>query len=187
MSIELSKGARLNLTKKEPTLRKVMIGLGWDLKQGNAVDLDASVFMIGQNGKIPADEYFVFYNNLKSPDGAVQHTGDNRTGVGDDDDEMILANLSMVNEMISEMIFVVSIHEAEARRHNFGLLSGAYIRLVDVENNKEIVRFRLDDNHNASFTEMEFGRLKRESDGWHFVATGIGTAKGLQGYVDMYV
>jgi tellurium resistance protein TerD len=88
--------------------------------------------------------------------------------------------------MISEMIFVVSIHEAEARRHNFGLLSGAYIRLVDVENNKEIVRFRLDDNHNASFTEMEFGRLKRESDGWHFVATGIGTAKGLQGYVDTY-
>ncbi|GAB4126372.1 MAG: tellurium resistance membrane protein TerD [Raineya sp.] len=185
MSIELSKGAKLNLTKKEPTLKKVMIGLGWDLRPGNALDLDASVFMIGENGKIPADEFFVFYNNLKSPDGAVQHTGDNRTGVGDDDDEMILANLSMISEGITELIFVVSIHDAEARRHNFGLLTGAYIRLVDVENNREIVRFKLDEN-NAGFTEMEFGRLKKENDGWHFVATGIGSAKGLQGYVDMY-
>lgn len=185
MAISLKKGSTFNLTKKEPTLKKIMIGLGWDVKPGNALDLDASVFMINDKGKLPADEYFIFYNNLKSPDGAVQHTGDNRTGIGDEDDEMILANLSMVNESITEMVFIVSIHDAEVRRHNFGLLSGAYMRLVDVENNREIVRFRLDEN-NASFTEMEFGRLKKESDGWHFVATGIGSAKGLQGYVDMY-
>lgn len=185
MSIELSKGARLNLTKKEPTLKKIMIGLGWDLKAGNAVDLDASVFMITQKGKIPADEYFVFYNNLKSPDGAVQHTGDNRTGVGDDDDEMILANLSLLNPAITEMIFVVSIHEAEVRRHHFGLLSNAYMRLVDVESSREVVKFKLDDS-NTNFTDMEFGRLKKEEDGWHFIATGIGSHKGLQGYVDVY-
>jgi tellurium resistance protein TerD len=185
MSIELTKGARLNLTKKQPTLKKVMIGLGWDLKPGNAIDLDASVFMIGSNGKIPADEFFVFYNNLKSPDGAVQHTGDNRTGIGDDDDEMILANLPIISPTIKEMVFVVSIHDADARRQHFGLLDNAYIRLVDIETSKEIVRFKLDDS-NANFTEMEFGRLKLEEDGWHFVATGIGSAKGLQGYVDTY-
>ncbi|MFN3316397.1 MAG: TerD family protein, partial [Raineya sp.] len=141
MSIELSKGARLNLTKKEPTLKKVMIGLGWDLRQGNAVDLDASVFMIGQNGKIPADEYFVFYNNLKSPDGAVQHTGDNRTGAGDEDDEMILANLDLINPVINDILVTVSIHDAATRRHNFGMLSEAYIRIVDVESKREILRF----------------------------------------------
>jgi tellurium resistance protein TerD len=185
MSIELSKGARLNLSKKEPSLKKIMIGLGWDLRPGNAVDLDASVFMIGSNGKIPADEYFVFYNNLKSPDGAIQHTGDNRTGAGDDDDEMILANLSVINTNIKELIFVVSIHEAHERNQHFGLLNNAYIRLVDVETSREIVRFKLDEA-NTSFTDMEFGRLKLEEDGWHFVATGVGTAKGLQGYVDIY-
>jgi len=185
MSIELSKGARLNLTKKEPSLKKIMIGLGWDLRSGNALDLDASVFMIGSNGKIPADEYFVFYNNLKSPDGAVQHTGDNRTGVGDDDDEMILANLSTISAVVKEMIFVVSIHEAHERRQHFGQLANAYIRLVDVETSREIVRFKLDEV-DSSFTDMEFGRLKLEDDGWHFVATGVGTSKGLQGYVDIY-
>ncbi|KOY86355.1 chemical-damaging agent resistance protein C [bacterium 336/3] len=185
MSIELSKGARLNLSKKEPSLKKIMIGLGWDLRPGNVVDLDASVFMIGNNGKIPADEYFVFYNNLKSPDGAIQHTGDNRTGVGDDDDEMILANLPAINTNIKELIFVVSIHEAQERKQHFGLLNNAYIRLVDVETSREIVRFKLDEA-NMNFTDMEFGRLKLEEDGWHFVATGVGSGKGLQGYVDIY-
>ncbi|MCU0436460.1 MAG: TerD family protein [Raineya sp.] len=185
MSIELSKGARLNLSKKEPSLKKIMIGLGWDLRPGNALDLDASVFMIGSNGKIPADEYFVFYNNLKSPDGAIQHTGDNRTGVGDDDDEMILANLGAINANIKELIFIVSIHEAQERNQHFGLLNNAYIRLVDVETSREIVRFKLDEA-NMNFTDMEFGRLKLEEDGWHFVATGVGASKGLQGYVDIY-
>lgn len=186
MAIELNKGNKLNLSKKEPSLKKVMIGLGWEVLPGNNMDLDASVFMIGENGKIPADEYFVFYNNLQSPDGSLKHTGDNRTGIGDDDDEMILANLPAVNPIIKELIVVVSIHDAEVRKHHFGLLKNAYIRLVDVENSREVVRFRLDEN-NTSFTEIEFGRLKREEDGWHFIATGIGTAIGLQGYVDKYV
>lgn len=185
MSIELSKGSKLNLSKKEPTLKKVMIGLGWEL-MSNAIDLDASVFMIGENGKLPADEYFVFYNNLQSPDGAVKHTGDNRTGIGDDDDEMILANLPLINPIVKELVIVVSIHEAQARRHHFGLLKNAYIRLVDVETSREVVRFRLDES-NSQFTEVEFGRLKREEDGWQFIATGVGTNIGLQGYVDKYV
>jgi tellurium resistance protein TerD len=185
MSISLSKGGKLNLSKKEPSLKKIMIGLGWEMKMSNTLDLDASVFMIGSNGKIPQDEYFVFYNNLKSPDGAVQHTGDNRTGIGDDDDEMILANLSTIDPQINELIFIISIHEGKERGHHFGLLKEAYIRLVDVESNREIVRFNLDEN-SINHTDTEFGRLKREEDGWHFMATGVGSEKGLQGYVDVY-
>src|SRR5882757_9386612 len=121
MSIDLKKGNSFNLTKEEPTLNKVMIGLGWDITNHN-IDLDASAFMLGSNLKLPADEYFVFYNNLKSPDGAVQHTGDNRTGAGSGDDEMILTNLDLVNPLISEITFVVTIHEAKARGHHFGML-----------------------------------------------------------------
>lgn len=127
MAISLKKGGRFNLTKKEPSLKKIMIGLGWELKNGNNVDLDASVFMLGANRKLPADEYFIFYNNLKSPDGAVQHTGDNRTGAGDGDDEMILANMPLIDNSISEILMTVSIHDGSSKGHNFGLLQDAYI------------------------------------------------------------
>ena len=122
MAISLKKGGRFNLTKKEPSLKKIMIGLGWELKNGNNIDLDASVFMLGGNRKLPADEYFIFYNNLKSPDGAVQHTGDNRTGAGDGDDEMILANLPLIDSSVSEVLVTVSIHDGATKGHNFGLL-----------------------------------------------------------------
>ena len=147
MSITLSKGGKLNLTKKEPALKKILIGLGWDMVSNNSVDLDASVFMVTAAGKVPTDEFFIFYNNLKSPDNSVQHTGDNRTGVGDADDEMVLANLATVSTNIKELIVVVSIHEASERNHHFGLLKEAYIRIVDVENNREIVRYNLDQNN----------------------------------------
>ena len=186
MSITLSKGGKLNLTKKEPALKKILIGLGWDMVSNNSVDLDASVFMVTAAGKVPTDEFFIFYNNLKSPDNSVQHTGDNRTGVGDADDEMVLANLATVSTNIKELIVVVSIHEASERNHHFGLLKEAYIRIVDVENNREIVRYNLDQN-NSRDTDIEFGRLRLEENEWHFVATGAGAQKGLQGYVDMYV
>ena len=186
MSITLSKGGKLNLTKKEPALKKILIGLGWDMVSNNSVDLDASVFMVTSAGKVPTDEFFIFYNNLKSPDNSVQHTGDNRTGVGDADDEMVLANLGTVSTNIKELIVVVSIHEASERNHHFGLLKEAYIRIVDVENNREIVRYNLDQN-NSRDTDIEFGRLRLEENEWHFVATGAGAQKGLQGYVDMYV
>ncbi len=186
MSITLSKGGKLNLTKKEPALKKILIGLGWDMVSNNSVDLDASVFMVTAAGKVPTDEFFIFYNNLKSPDNSVQHTGDNRTGVGDADDEMVLANLATVSTNIKELIVVVSIHEAQERNHHFGLLKEAYIRIVDVENNREIVRYNLDQNSSRD-TDIEFGRLRLEENEWHFVATGAGAQKGLQGYVDMYV
>jgi tellurium resistance protein TerD len=123
MAISLKKGNTFNLTKKEPTLKKIMIGLGWEVKPGNALDLDASVFMIGQNGKLPADEYFVFYNNLQSPDGSVKHTGDNRTGMGDEDDEMILANLDAINPSVVEILIVVSIHESAQSKPLSGSLA----------------------------------------------------------------
>jgi tellurium resistance protein TerD len=162
-----------------------MIGLGWEVKQGNTLDLDASVFMIDNKGKLPQDEYFVFYNNLQSPDGAVKHTGDNRTGAGDEDDEMILANLDAIGANISEILIIVTIHDAEARKHNFGLLSDAYIRILDVETKREILRYDLDAEYPTN-TDVEFGRIKRENGEWIFIASGIGGNKGLQGYVDMY-
>lgn len=185
MSIKLKKGGAINLTKKDPALKKIMIGLGWEMSSYQTLDLDASLFMVGANGKLPADEYFIFYNNLKSPDGSVQHTGDNRTGEGDGDDEMILANLDLIPEEIKELIVVVSIHEAETRRHRFGLLKEAYIRIVDMNRKSEVLIFDLDEEFPEA-TEMEFGRLQREDDGWHFIASGIGTKHGLQGYVDIY-
>ncbi|MBD1207251.1 MAG: TerD family protein [Ignavibacteria bacterium] len=185
MAISLQKGGRFNLTKKEPSLKKIFIGLGWDVKPGHTLDLDASVFMLGAGGKIPQDEYFVFYNNLKSPDGAVQHTGDNRTGVGDGDDEVIMAYLPMLNENIYDILMIITIHDAASRRQNFSMIQNAYIRLVDVESNREIVRYDLAHDYPTS-TEVEFGRLTKVNGEWEFVASGTGTQTGLQGYVDKY-
>ncbi|MEM9681381.1 MAG: TerD family protein [Bacteroidota bacterium] len=185
MAISLKKGGTFNLTKKEPSLKKILIGLGWEVKQGNTLDLDASVFMLGESGKLPADEFFVFYNNLKSPDGALQHTGDNRTGAGDDDDEMILANLELIDDKVKEILAVVSIHDAATRNHNFGMLSDAYIRIVDVETKREILRYDLDAEYPTA-TDIEFGRIKKENGEWIFTASGLGDNKGMQGYVDMY-
>ncbi|PWJ36011.1 TerD family protein [Sediminitomix flava] len=185
MAISLQKGGRFNLSKKEPTLKKIMIGLGWEVKAGATLDLDASVFMVGANGKLPADEYFVFYNNLKSPDGAVQHTGDNRTGAGEGDDEMILANLDLINPSVQEIIITVTIHDGDQRNHSFGLLSDAYIRLVNVDTGNEVLRYNLG-NEFSEATDVEFGKLVREDGGWTFVASGIGERKGLQGLVDIY-
>jgi tellurium resistance protein TerD len=185
MAISLQKGGRFNLTKKEPALKKIFIGLGWEMQPGHTLDLDASVFMLGVNGKIPQDEYFVFYNNLKSPDGAIQHTGDNRTGIGEGDDEVIMAHLGVISPSITEIVVIVTIHEAEAKRQNFSMVSNAYMRLVDVDTNREVLRYALGNEFPTS-TEVEFGRLKKEEGEWHFIASGIGSVTGLQGYVDKY-
>jgi len=185
MAIVLKKGGSFNLSKKEPALKKLMLGLGWEQKAGNTMDLDASVFILGSNGKLISEEYFVFYNNLKSPDGAVQHTGDNRTGAGDEDDEMILANLALINPEVVEIRIVISIHESTTRRHHFGLLQDAYIRIVDVENKREVLRYDLDAEFNGN-SDVEFGKLQKVDGDWTFVASGIGSNTGLQGYVDMY-
>lgn len=186
MSIVLKKSGSVNLTKKEPSLTKIMVGLGWEVLRAGGIDIDASVFMLNEKGKLPADDYFIFYNNLKSPDGSVQHTGDNRSGVGEGDDEMILANLPLISDQVKELLFVVTIHEADIRRQNFGMLKDAYIRIVDVTTNREVLRYDLDEQF-GTFTEVEFGKLQRQPDGWYFIASGIGTNIGLQGYVDKYV
>ena len=185
MAITLKKGGSFNLTKKEPGLEKIMIGLGWEMLTQNQVDLDASAFLLGSNGKLPNDQYFVFYNNLKSPDNSVQHTGDNRTGQGDGDDEMILMNLNTVGSSINEVLIVATIHEALAKRHSFGMLQDAYIRIVDVATDREILRYDLDEN-NPRDTDMEFGRLIKQDGDWVFSATGMGSAQGLEGFVNRY-
>ncbi|NLR89949.1 MULTISPECIES: TerD family protein [Flammeovirga] len=186
MGINLSKGGKFNLSKDSSSLDKIMLGLGWDLIPGNTLDLDASVFMINNKGKIPADEFFVFFNNLKSPDQSIEHTGDNRTGKGDGDDEMILAHLSKISDVIDELIFVVTIHNSEVLRHHFGMLQNAYIRIVDIDTHREICRYDLDKKNFDKFTDMEFGRLKRVNNEWNFIASGSGSKIGLQGYVDQY-
>lgn len=184
MSINLKKGNSFNLTKNEPGLKKLMIGLGWDVIS-QRVDLDASVFLTGVNGKLLSDAHFIFYNNLVSPDGAIKHTGDNRTGMGEDDDEMILANMDAIQSNVQEIIVAVSIHEAEAKRHHFGMLSDAYIRLYDVENQKEVLRYDLDAEFGGN-TEIVFGKLEKRNNEWFFNATGQGSTKGLQGLIDIY-
>ena len=184
MSINLKKGSSFNLTKHEPGLKKLMIGLGWDVIS-QRLDLDASVFMTNANGKLVSDDYFIFYNNLNSPDGAIKHTGDNRTGMGDEDDEMILANMNLINPVVDEIIIAISVHEAEARRHHFGMLSDAYIRLYDVESQREVLRYDLDAEFNGS-TEVVFGKLSRKNNEWFFTAVGQGSTKGLQGLIDIY-
>lgn len=185
MAISLSKGSSFDLTKKQPALRKILVGLGWDVKPGNNLDLDAVCFMLGKNKKLVTEEYFVFYNNLRSPDQSVEHTGDNRTGIGDGDDEMILVNLSEVNSNVDEILFVVTINDAVLKNHSFGKLDEAFIRIVNVETDEEILRYELGSDYPEAIG-VEFGKLKRQGDDWTFQAVGIASEKGLQGYVDIY-
>lgn len=188
MGINLSKGERINLSKEAPSLKKVGVGLGWDTNNtdtGADFDLDASVFMLGANGKIPSEKSFIFYNNLASPDGAVKHTGDNLTGQGDGDDETILVELGKVDSAINELVFVVTIHEAEKRRQNFGQVRNAFIRLYDQDTNKEVAKYELDEDFSKE-TAIEFGKLYKKDGQWRFQAVGQGYNSGLQGFVDRY-
>lgn len=187
--IQLNKGGRINLAKEEPGLKNVGVGLGWDINKYETVgqfDLDVSVFMIGENGKIPIDEYFIFYNNLISPDQSVKHMGDNRTGDGDGDDETVTINLNKINIDISEILFVVTIHDSEIRKQNFGQVKNAYIRLYDESNKKVIAKYDLDEDFSYE-TGIEFGNLYKKNNEWRFMATGQGYNNGLQGFVDRYV
>lgn len=184
MSINLKKGGSINLTKEMPKLSKIMIGLGWEKTSMN-IDLDASVFILGENGKLIADDYFVFYNNLKSPDGSIQHTGDNRTGAGEDDDEVILANLETITPNARELAVCVSIHDAVNRSHNFGLLRDAYIRVVDVDTKKEVAKYDLDASHFVD-NAVVFAQIRKSGNEWFFHANSEGSLEELQGLVDKY-
>ncbi|MGB3511203.1 MAG: TerD family protein [Microcoleaceae cyanobacterium] len=188
MSINLSKGERVNLSKESPNLTKAGIGLGWDVNTtdtGAEFDLDASIFMLGSNGKIPNEKYFVFYNNLISPDSSVKHSGDSRTGEGSGDDEKIEIDLTKVDPAIQEIIFVVTIHEADARRQNFGQVRNSFIRIYDITTEEEIAKYELEEDFSRE-TALEFGRLYRKDNDWRFQAVGEGYNSGLQGFVDKY-
>jgi tellurium resistance protein TerD len=181
MAISLNKGGNVNLSKEAPNLENVLVGLGWDARatDGQDFDLDASIFMAKEDGRVPGDTYFIFYNQLKSPEGSVEHTGDNLTGAGEGDDESMHVTLSKVPPDIHRLVIVVTIHDAEARRQNFGQVSNAFVRLVNRDNNQEVVRFDLSEDYSTE-TAMIFGEIYRHGGDWKFKAVGQGYAGGLR-------
>lgn len=187
MAVSLSKGQNVSLSKTDPHLNKVLIGLGWDARStdGADFDLDASVFLTGENGKVISDNHFVFYNNLRSPCGSVEHTGDNLTGDGDGDDESIIVDLTAVPANIKSIFITVTIHDAEARRQNFGQVSDAFIRLVNHESDEEVVRFDLSEDYSTE-TAMVFGEVYRYNSEWKFRAIGQGYSGGLYALCQQY-
>ncbi|MCL2930075.1 MAG: TerD family protein [Trichodesmium sp. St16_bin4-tuft] len=188
MSINLSKGERISLSKEAPGMKKVVAGLGWDVNvsdTGSDFDLDVSVFMLGASGKIPQEKYFVFYNNLKSPDASVESMGDSRTGKGEGDDETITIDLLKVDSIIEEIIFVVTIYEAEKRRQNFGQVRNSYIRIYDEENEEEVTKYELEEDFSRE-TAIEFGKLYKKNSEWRFQAVGEGYNSGLESFVQKY-
>ena len=182
MAISLEKGQRVNVG-----LPKFIVGLGWDGNSavGEDFDLDASVFILGENKKTLSDDYFVFYNNLKSPDGAVEHTGDNLTGAGDGDDESVKIDLSKINAGATEICFVVTIHQAAARKQNFGQVRNAFVRIYNQNTNEEILKYDLDEDFSIE-TAVEFGRLYKRGGEWKFEAVGVGLKGGLEDYLNKY-
>ncbi|PHJ58390.1 hypothetical protein VF14_29920 [Nostoc linckia z18] len=187
MEIELSKGGRFNLSQEAPSLKKVAIGLGWQINQaGETYDIDASVFMLNADGKIPDDKYFVFYNNLRSLDGSLIHSGDNRTGEGNGDDETIYVDLAKVNPAIQEIVFVVTIHQGQEKNQNFSQIKNAFIKIYNQENKNSLARYNLREAFSQE-TALEFGRLYKKHNQWRFQAVGEGYSSGLKSFVDKYV
>ncbi len=180
MGVSLSKGGNVSLTKTAPGLSQIRIGLGWDIRvtDGAAFDLDASAFLLGADNKVRSDADFIFYNNLRSADGAVVHAGDNRTGAGDGDDEVITVDLSKVDPGVARIQVAVTIDEAEARRQNFGMVQGAFMRVVNASDSTEIARYDLSEDASME-TAMVFGEVYRHNDEWKFKAIGQGYTGGL--------
>ncbi|MGO4456119.1 TerD family protein [Streptomyces sp. M-16] len=182
MGVSLSKGGNVSLTKAAPNLTAVIVGLGWDARTTTGVDfdLDASAILTNDQGKVANDSNFVFFNNLKSPDGSVEHTGDNTTGEGEGDDEAIKVNLVGVPADVAKIVFPVSIYEAESRQQSFGQVRNAYIRVVNQADNSELARYDLSEDASTE-TAMVFGELYRNGAEWKFRAIGQGYASGLRG------
>ena len=180
--VNLSKGQKVDLTKANPSLKKIMVGLGWDTNKysgGDAFDLDATAFLLNADGKVAADTDFVFYNNLEHPSKSVKHMGDNRTGEGEGDDEQIMVDLSLVPANIEKIAFAVTIHDAEARKQTFGQVSNAFIRIVDAERNTEICRYDLGEDFSTE-TAVVVGEIYRRNGDWKFGAIGGGFNGGLE-------
>lgn len=180
MAVSLSKGGNVSLSKEAPGLTKLLVGLGWDARatDGGEFDLDASAFLLDANGKVRTDVDFIFYNNPRSADGAVEHTGDNRTGAGDGDDESIKIDLAKVPADVHRIAVSVTIHDAEARRQNFGMVSNAFVRIVNSANDKEVARYDLAEDASTE-TAMIFAEVYRNGAEWKFKAIGQGFAGGL--------
>ena len=183
MAINLQKGQRENIDAP-----KFTIGLGWDTNNsstGSAFDLDASIFILNDQKKLISDENFVFYNNLISPDGSVEHTGDNLTGDGDGDDEQIKVDLTKADAKVSEICIVVTIHYAENRRQNFGQVRNSFVRIFDAVTNEVILKYELEEDFSIE-TAVEFGRIYKREGKWKFEAVGMGMKGGLQDYLNKY-
>ncbi|MBQ9442129.1 MAG: TerD family protein [Selenomonadaceae bacterium] len=181
MGVSLRKGQKVDLTKSNPSLKKILVGLGWDVNKydgGHDFDLDAAAFLLGDNGKVHGDEDFVFYNNLKHVSGSVEHMGDNLTGAGEGDDEEIKIDLDKVPANVSKIDFTVTIYDAETRKQTFGQVSNAYIRVVDDTTGQELIRYDLGEDFSVE-TAVVVGELYRHGGEWKFNAIGSGFSGGL--------
>ena len=188
MAIQLSKGQRIDLTKNDPSLKKIIIGLGWDVKQfdgGQDFDLDASAFILNNTGKCRNELDFIFYNNLQSSDGSIIHTGDNRTGEGDGDDEQLKIDLSKVPVDVDKIAITVTIHDADIRRQNFGQISNAFVRIENEDTGIEVLRYDLGEDYSIE-TAVVFCEIYRHGNDWKFNAVGSGYQGGLQSLVKAY-
>lgn len=181
MAVSLSKGGNVSLSKEAPGLTEVIVGLGWDprVTDGTEFDLDASVFITGENGKVLTDASFIFYNNKKSADGSVEHLGDNRSGQGEGDDEQVSVKLTGLAADVKKLVFAVTIHDADARKQSFGQVSNAYIRVQNKADGKELARYDLSEDASTE-TAMIFGELYRHGEEFKFKAIGQGFAGGLK-------
>ncbi|QBH97508.1 TerD family protein [Limnobaculum zhutongyuii] len=187
MGVSLSKGGNVSLSEADPQMTRVLIGLGWDDRStdGADFDLDASAFLLSASGKVRGDNDFIFYNNLKSNCGSVEHTGDNRTGDGDGDDESLKINLASIPADVEKVVFTVTIHDADSRRQNFGQVANAFIRVVNELTNIEIARYDLSEDASTE-TAMVFGELYRHNGEFKFRAVGQGYAGGLAAMATQY-
>ncbi len=180
MAVSLSKGGNVSLSKEAPGLASVNVGLGWDARvtDGSDFDLDASVFICGENGKVRSDADFIFYNNKTGAAGAVEHLGDNRTGAGDGDDESIKVDLAKLPADVKKLVFAVTIHDADSRAQNFGQVGNAFIRVLNAAGGAELARYDLSEDYSTE-TALIFGELYRHNDEWKFKAVGAGFSGGL--------
>ncbi len=188
MPISLTKGQKVDLTKGNPSLKKIMVGLGWDVNQfdtGYDFDLDAAAFMLGADGRCPTEKEFVFYGNLQHPTQCVVHMGDNLTGSGEGDDEQIMVDLEKVPANVQRIAFTVTIYEADQRRQNFGQVSNAFIRIVDESTGAEIIRYDLGEDFSIE-TAVVVGELYRYNGEWKFNAIGSGYQGGLAALCGSY-
>ncbi|MBF0342713.1 MAG: TerD family protein [Nitrospirae bacterium] len=187
MAISLTKGSNVSLTKTDPNLKKLAVGLGWDsrITDGSAFDLDASVYLLNASGKVRSDSDFIFFNNLKSPEGAIEHMGDNLTGAGEGDDEMVKVDLDKVPVDVSKVVFGVTIYDADKRKQNFGMVRNAFIRIVNQDDSKEVARYDLSEDYSTE-TAMLFGELYRHNNEWKFKAIGEGFSGGHAAMANSY-